>query len=365
MDFQRKNSPVELVFDQPSGGDLPPEPINADWDGQGLIVHRYTAKEAKAWQRRKISVVSISGEFPGQEPAFPRVTMNNFAAGADGAQHLLALGLSDLLFVNESTRRYSAERAEGFRAKVEEAGARYHQLDVPVSTYPMSRRPELIAKRIWTRLAALPRPCGILAKDDIAAVWVMKMLKTLGIRCPEDAPVLGVSDDMAFCHMTNPAISSVPFPARRVGFAAMALLDEMMRGEVREPTFRLQIKPRRVVARESTRRVVLSDPVVTQALDLIRENMGGDLIRVGQLCEMLGVSREGLRLKFKELLGRSPKQEIERQRLLLVREKLREPQLSLQAVAAATGFSGPDEVCRFVKARTGMTPRQLRESERI
>src|SRR5690606_32077411 len=63
-DFQRQKEAFQLVFDQPSGGDLPPAPVDASWDGDGLIVFRHTAEEGEAWRKRGIAVVNLSTETP-------------------------------------------------------------------------------------------------------------------------------------------------------------------------------------------------------------------------------------------------------------------------------------------------------------
>ena len=51
-EFQRAGQRFELHFDQPSGGDLPPAPVDKDWHGDGLIVYRYTEEEARRWTKR-------------------------------------------------------------------------------------------------------------------------------------------------------------------------------------------------------------------------------------------------------------------------------------------------------------------------
>jgi hypothetical protein len=81
-------------------------------------------------------------------------------------------------------------------------------------------------------LEKLPRPCGILTKDDIAAVWTLRILNQLGIRCPDEMPILGISDDIVFCHMMDPPLSSIPYSGKRIGLQAATLLHRMMSGDV-------------------------------------------------------------------------------------------------------------------------------------
>lgn len=333
IEFQRTKVRFELHFDQPSGGDLPPAPIDEYWEGDGLLVMRYTAEEAEAWRQRGISVVNLSAEIPSENPEFPRVTMNNHRIGSLGADHLGSLGLRDFAYVHESSRRYSAERLEGFRKAVTDAGGRCHVIEVPASTFPANSRPKLIEKCMIRPLEKLPRPCGILTKDDIAAVWTLRLLNQLGIRCPDEMPLLGISDDIVFCHMMDPPLSSIPYSGRRVGLLSATLLHRMMSGERIPNDFRIGVAPRAVVHRESTRRVMLNDTVVTRALDYLRGEIERRTVPVGDLARQAGVSRELLRQRFQAVLGCSPKEQIERLRCLHVCDLLRNTDFTLESLA--------------------------------
>ena len=360
IEFQRTKVRFEMHFDQPSGGDIPPAPIDEHWEGDGLMVMRYTAAEAAAWKKRGISVVNLSTEFLGKVPEFPRVTMNNQHIGSLGAEHLRSLGLRDFAYIHESSRRYSAERLEGFRKAVIDAGGRCHVIEVPASTFPSNKRPERIEKCMLQPLEKLPRPCGIFTKDDIAAVWTLRILDQLGIRCPDEMPLLGVSDDIVFCHMMNPPLSSIPYSGARIGLQAATLLHRMMSGERIPNDYRIEVSPRAVVHRESTRRVMLTDVVVTRALDFLRGQIERRTVQVEELSRQAGVSRELLRQRFQAVLGCSPKEKIEQLRCLHVCDLLRNTNLTLESLAYECGFSGSDEICRFIKRLTGKTPGAVR-----
>ncbi len=337
--------------------------IDQHWDGDGLIVFRHSQEEARAWRKRGVAVVNLSAEYPGDSPVFPQCTMDNVAAGIMAARHLASLGLRDFCFINESTRKYSLERLEGFLQGVNAASGRLHRIDVPVSTFPVRDCPKRIERTIWPLLAELPRPCGIFTKDDIAAVWTLLALEKLGIRTPDDMPVLGVDDDVIFCHTTTPPISSIAYPGRVIGFEAASLLDRMLTGSSNWEPERLSIAATEIVIRESTRHVVLSDALTTRAMAYIREHAAVRSLQVAEVARHCGVSRESLRLKFREQLGHSPKEEIERLRLRNVMDLLRSNRAAkLEEIAYQSGFSGGDELCRFVKRMTGRTPGSLRHS---
>lgn len=360
LDYHRTAVEMDLSFDQPSGGDLPPSPVDEHWEGDGLLVYRYTPEECAAWHSRGIAVVNLSSEFPEGRCEIPRVTVDNEMVAHLAFEHLSSLGMREFAYIHESTRLYSEERLAGFREAVSKAGGNFHQIGVPASSFEASERPDRIEQCISGLLAALPRPCGIFTKDDIAGVWTLRMLRKLGIHCPDEMPVLGVSNDLVFCHTTDPPLSSIPYPAKRIGYAAVELLHRMMGGEQLVGTHRELVSPREVIARESTRRVVLRDPLITRAMELIRAESAKRSLRVDELSRAVGVSRESLRQRFQAALGRSPKQEIERLRCHYVSDLLRRSGDTLEVISELCGFSGSDDLCRFMKRMTGKTPGAIR-----
>lgn len=361
VDFQRTGAAMELHFDQPSGGDLPHEPINKNWKGDGLLVHRYTKDEARAWKKAGIPVVNLSTEYPGKVPDFPRVTVDNAQVGELGFEHLRSLGLRDFAYIHESNRTYSKERMEAFRGCVLKAGLNFHLIDVPASTFTVSQRPAKVEECLL-EMKHLPKPCGILCKDDIAGVSAIRVLKKAGIECPEQMAIMGVSNDLVFCHTTQPPLTSIPYPGVKIGYVAANLLNRIMNGEEVPSDYTITIAPGSVVARESTRHVILPDPVVTASLEFIRKSPLTKHITVEELCRISGVSREGLRQKFQATLGRSPKRELERVRCQQIVDLLRNSNETLAELSEQCGFSGPDHLCRFVKRMTGRTPGSIRKS---
>lgn len=361
VDFQRTGAAMELHFDQPSGGDLPHDPINKHWRGDGLLVHRYNREEAKAWKRAGIPVVNLSTEFPGKTPDFPRVTVDNSLVGKLGFEHLQSLGLRDFAYIHESNRIYSKERMLAFRKCVLDAGLNFHLIDVPASKFAVSERPARVEECLQA-IKELPVPCGILSKDDIAGVSAIRVLKQMGIQCPEQMAIMGVSNDLVFCHTTQPPLTSIPYPGVNIGYAAADLLNRIMNGEDVPPDYTITIPPGSVVARESTRHVILPDPVVTASLEYIRTSPLTKQITVEELCRISGVSREGLRQKFQATLGRSPKRELERVRCQQIVDLLRNSTETLAELSEQCGFSGPDHLCRFIKRLTGKTPGFIRKN---
>ncbi|BCU76794.1 XylR family transcriptional regulator [Luteolibacter sp. LG18] len=356
LDFIRSGVQFELEFEQPSGGDIEPVKLDKHWDGDGLLVFRYTQEEAEAWSARGIRVVNLSSEEPSKGPVFPRVTMDNQRCGRMAADHLLTLGLKRFAFWHDPNRVYSDERLEGFRQRLAEEGHEVEILSIPSSTFPKNLRARQIEEMGKRQIGRLQPPCGLFAKDDITAVCAIRAARQCGLRVPQDIPVLGVSDDIVYCHATRPPISSLRFPGRAIGQAASELLHRMMCGESFPSDTRIKIPSLGVVVRESTGHVELPDPIVSAALNLIRKSDPKEPLTAEELGRRVGASREALRVRFREALGRTPKEEIDRIRAEHACELLKRTNATLQKIASDCGFNGSDEFCRFFKRVKGVTP---------
>jgi len=349
LEVARAGHDLDLIFEQPSGGDIAPTRIDEHWEGDGLLVYRYTANEAKTWKRKGIKVVNLSAEQPANGPHFPRVTLDNEAAGVMAARHLMTLGLRSFAFWHDPRRRYSHERLEGYRGELKREGLETRVIEIPSSNYSEGERASRTEALAWKLLASLEPPTGLFAKDDISAVCAMRALGTLGLRCPEDVPLVGVADDVVYCNITRPALTSVRFPGRSIGSRAMLLLLTMMSGEEVADDTRIRVPATQLTVRESTGLVELPDASVTKAMRFIREHSQRRSVSVEELCRVSGVSRELLRQRFQSVLGRSPKEEIDRQRTEVICERLRQTNWKIERIAEELGFGAADELCRFFK----------------
>ena len=81
---------------------------------------------------------------------------------------------------------------------------------------------------------------------------------------------------------------------------------------------------------------------------------------VAGLARQLNVSTALLNLRFNEILGHGPKEEIDRLRLAKVKSLLRDPSVSVAEISALCHFTFPEELHRFFRRRTGLTPTQWR-----
>ncbi len=216
------------------------------WHGQGIIANFDDRSVARALHGLRIPVVGVGGGFGWYEPdsGTPYIFTDNRAIGQLGAEHLLTCGFEHLAFYGyprTSTSGWSDERARAFTAACRAAGREPHSFS---GRHATARRWAELQRELCGWLAALPKPVGLMACNDVQMI----------------------------CDLTEPPLSSVDQSARRIGYQAAATLDQLMRPETAagSPPQRVVVPPIGVVTRASTDTMATSDEVVTHALERLR-----------------------------------------------------------------------------------------------
>ena len=305
---------------------------------------------------RGLRVVGVLGrryDDPDLRARVPHVHGDDDAVGRMAAEHLLERGLRSLRFLGlDRESRAMRARREGFAARVAEAG---HECPVtPVSDHRY---------RDWA--AALPRPVGVMAYNDIEARALVNACGELGLRVPDDVAVVGVDDDPLLCAFSNPPLSSVVTGTRRMGYLAAGLLDRMLRGEEDRPPDPPPVPPLGVITRQSSDVLAVEDEDVAAAVRYIRENAcGPGGLTVEQVARRAVVGRRRLEQKFRRALGLTPLAEIRRVRMNRAAELLAGTSLSVGEVAARCGYSAQSRFGADFRATWGQTPLRYRRGRR-
>lgn len=102
-----------------------------------------------------------------------------------------------------------------------------------------------------------------------------------------------------------------------------------------------------------------ADPVVGAALRLLHDNPAHPWT-VASLAARLGVSRAALARRFTRLVGEPPMTYLTNRRLDLAADLLRDPEITLGAVARQVGYSTPFALSAAFKRIRGVSPREHR-----
>ena len=211
-------------------------------------------------------------------------------------------------------------------------------------------------------LCNLPKPIGLMACNDDRGREVLEACHSARIEVPEEIAVIGVDNDSLLCDLASPPLSSVALNAERGGFEAAEALHNRMSGMATTPQ-RIVVEPLYVVSRRSTNMVAVDDDDVAAALRFIRDH-SGQPTRVDDVAEAVGLSRRMLEIRFRDALGRSLNDEIQRNHLDTAKRLLAETDWPMEKIALASGYNGASYLCALFQRFLGINPTEYRSRVR-
>lgn len=353
--YIREHEPWSFHLMEQGRGDDPP-PWLERWDGDGIIARIETPRIARAVVRAGLPTIDLSAA--RLVPELPWVETDDEQIARLAAEHLLARGFKHFAYCGDARFKWSEWREQYFSARVEAAGHVVQSYRVQAGAGDLAA--QLREIRAW--LKALPKPVGIMAAYDIRGQQVLDACRSVGLAVPTDVAVIGVDNDVLLCELASPPLTSVIPNAHRTGYAAAALLDQLMAGKTVPATAHL-IAPLGVAARQSTDVLAVDDRDVARAVQFIREH-ACEGINVSDVLRTVPLSRRVLEQRFQRLLGRTPREEILQARLTRVKQLLSETDLPLYLIAERTGFEHVEYLSVVFKRETGTTPTAFRETAR-
>jgi LacI family transcriptional regulator len=354
----QRHSTWRLEVEMETDDEVPRPDIGKDWKGDGIITFRYTDEEAASWRRRGTAVVNVSTE--KASTPLPSVFLDNLEAGRQAARFFLERGWDSFGYLHDPHRRYSTERLDGFREVLGEHGHEVDVLEVDSSRMSSAERPEGVRDALRRQIDGWKHPVAVLTKDDISASALLRYLPEFGLSCPDDVAVIGVSNDRLLCLTSFPSLSSVRYPAHQIGYGAAGLLDRQLAGESIKPSQEVTLAPREVRERQSSTRFVSTDKLIASALEFIGREAPGRVVRVEELWERTGVSRESFRKRFLAVVGASPKKEVDRVRVETAKNYLAETRWAIAEISEHMGFGTSEEFSRFFRRAVGRAPTEYR-----
>jgi LacI family transcriptional regulator len=358
--YVRENDPWLLHIEPRSLTDPAPAWLK-EWKGDGIIARITDRASAALLRETGLPIVNLkaSGDV-GLPPAL--VCNDQPAIGRMAAAHLLERGFRRFAVVGIDGLEWSDRRKMGFSQALEEAGC-------SVESYrPCENLKELYQDGIFgdriqevaAWLAGLPKPLGVLAVDDYIGLNLLNACRTIGINIPEEVAVVGVDNEPALCELSCPPLSSIIPGSHQVGREAARLLDSMMRGDPPR-TDPVRIPPERLVVRQSSDIIAISDSITARALSYIREHACTG-IQIEDVATFSGVSAATLQRRFRQWRNHSVYEEILQVRLKRARQLACETDLPLKMIADRVGYPHVEQLCNLFKKRTGQTLHKYRAS---
>lgn len=193
-----------------------------------------------------VPIILVNDQHPG---AFVHsVMICNQEGSCAVTEHVIELGHRRIGYIGDQYGYESdTERFAGYKEALDAAKIPFH--------------PELVVRgdgKAEAALAAMDEllglsnpPTAVCCYNDMSALGAMRSIRMHGLRVPEDISVAGF-DDLFVASYTEPPLTTVRQPMRRMGQMAMENLIKLMSGE--ESVVRIKVKAELVV-RGSTAKV--------------------------------------------------------------------------------------------------------------
>lgn len=325
----------------------------AFWKCPGAIIECGGRAEAITPQMfGRTPVVFFNHSFEALPKRCFAVRHDSQGTGSLAARELLLSEYSHFTYIpTPSNPFWSRERKQGFSEALALNGRSCIDFTWPDKAQSDTGR----IKALKAFLRDLPKPCAVFAANDAVAADAITAARLSGISIPKDIAVLGVDNATDICEHTEPTLSSIEPDFRRGGNLAMLMLLAALRdGKSFHGTRQRSFGDLQVVRRLSTKRLQRADPLVAQALDLIRQKACNGL-KAADVLRLFPCSRRMAYLRFSKATGHTILDEIQAVRLDRAKQLLLNPHQELKALSDFCGFENPNSLRKFFRKETGMT----------
>ena len=275
------------------------------------------------------------------------ISHDSRTTGQLAAAELAALGMDNFAFLSTAKRTSWVEtRFDSFADEIRRRGR-------TVLRYAKGS--------IGDWLAALPKPCGLFAANDLMAERAVSEAVARKIDIPNEIALISCDDNPQICEHAEVSISSIrpDFPRcaqLTVEALACVLEGRPYRGDISYGDIG-------ITRRVSTRLIAGHPPRIAATLEHIRLH-ALEGISALDVIGMLGGSRRSAEGRFRKATGHSILEEIQAVRLAEVKRLLANPTVKIGSIAARTGYASENFLARLFKRTHGVTMSDWRSQKR-
>ncbi|HEV2486777.1 MAG TPA: LacI family DNA-binding transcriptional regulator [Terracidiphilus sp.] len=202
-----------------------------------------------------VPIVLLNDQHPG---AFVHSVMICNQEGSRAvAEHLVGLGHRRIAYIGDQFGYQSdTERFAGYREALDTARIPF----LPELAVRGDGKPEAAMRAMDELLTLNNPPTAVCCYNDMSALGAMRSIHMHGLRVPEDISIAGF-DDLFVASYTQPPLTTVRQPMRRMGQLAMENLIKLMSGQ--ESVVRIKINAELIV-RGSTARASKRRPAIAK-----------------------------------------------------------------------------------------------------
>ncbi|MGK9283889.1 LacI family DNA-binding transcriptional regulator [Sinorhizobium meliloti] len=176
------------------------------------------------------------------------VVLDNRRAVQDATVYMLGLGHRRIGYISGSLDTSTGrERLAGYRAALEAAGLPCEEDLIRIGNF---REKDAYTAAIQL-LTSPERPTAIFSANNLMVIGVMKAIRDIGLRCPDDVSVASF-DDFPWADVFQPHLTTIAQPVQAIGEQAAQLVLDRLSGASPEAPRRLVLQGRLVI-RDSCR----------------------------------------------------------------------------------------------------------------
>ena len=277
--------------------------------------------------------------------------------GEKAAMEFLKAGIKSFAFIaSPGDHFWSRDREAEFRRILHLHGMKCRVFGRRESFRTEKARTKACAEFLKT----LPKPCGVMAENDYAAVFVLDIARRLEISVPAELAVIGVDDDPQLCENAHPSLSSVYLDFEQAGYRTCEVLSRLVGDHSLEP-IRETYEAMGLMRRGSTPVGIGTPPRVAKMLAYIREH-ACEGISASEVAAHAACSSRLAQMDFLRATGRTIIDELNKVRFERVETLLRTPSQQIGAIANLCGWRTENALRAAFLKRYGMSMRDWRSS---
>ncbi|CDM60954.1 LacI family transcriptional regulator (plasmid) [Rhizobium favelukesii] len=186
------------------------------------------------------------------------VILDNWRAVLDATSYMLKLGHRRIGYISGSLETSTGrERLAGYRAALDAAALPFDEKLVQIGNF----REKDAYKAAMQLLTSADRPSAIFSANNLMVIGVMKAIRDIGLKCPDDISVVSF-DDFPWADVFQPHLTTIAQPVQTIGEQAAQLIIDRLSGKGTEPPRRLMLQGRLII-RDSCRPFPLIAPHAT------------------------------------------------------------------------------------------------------
>jgi DNA-binding LacI/PurR family transcriptional regulator len=203
-------------------------------DGVLVAASRVGARYVEQMSAMKVPVVLINRFHPGDLTR--SVMIDNVGAAIEATRHLIKLGHRQIGYLGDRFGLQSdTDRFAGYREALAEADLPF----LPELVAHGDGKPDGGVKAAHKLLSSRKRPTAVFCYNDMSALGALQTAASHKLQVPRDLSLVGF-DDLFFAAYTQPPLTTIRQPMRKMGCRAMELLLKLLAGKQIEGTIAIE-----------------------------------------------------------------------------------------------------------------------------